>query len=36
MTVQLQTEYDILEDEMGDIDAVQAEREKCAEERDAL
>ena len=33
---ELQTEHDILEDEMGDIDAVQAEREECEEERDAL
>ena len=32
----LQTAYDILEDEVGDIDAVQAEREECEEERDAL
>ena len=34
--LQAETEYDILEDEVEDIDAVQAEREKCEEERDAL
>ena len=32
----MEPEVDILEDEMRDIDAVQAEREKCEEERDAL
>nr|DAL68945.1 MAG TPA: hypothetical protein [Caudoviricetes sp.] len=33
----IRQEYEeLLEDEVGDIDAVQAEREECEEERDAL